>query len=283
MVKWLIVTCICLIGIAGGFVGGVISSATMGFIPIYSSDLSRTAEQTFRMMQKEALDPPETDTAVQGIINGMLTSNGDRHARYLPEEAFEKYTESMSGTFGGIGVVMEERDDNVQIVQVYEGSPAEKAGVEVGDWFYAVGDEKRDTWTSSELQLLVRGEPGTEVEITFCRPFTENDMMDMRHPLGVPFTDVVDDYLLSNQYLGPQYAQLRSALVKAGLLGDPELMRPIMEVRSGYLRAGFDEAERLYGSFGGFLTRGLGMDGQRLSKLRGELLINPGGTTYGDE
>jgi protein-tyrosine phosphatase len=95
--------------------------------------------------------------------------------------------------------------------------------------------------------------------------------------LGVPLTDVVDDYLLSNHYLGPSYAQLRLALVKAGLLGDPELMRPIMEVRSGYLRAGFDEAERLFGSFGDFLTRGLGMDRQRLSKLRGELLISGGG------
>ena len=98
--------------------------------------------------------------------------------------------------------------------------------------------------------------------------------------LGVPLTDVVDDYLLSNHYLGPQYAQLRSALVKAGLLGDPELMRPIMEVRSGYLRTGFDEAERLFGSFGDFLTRGLGLDGHRLSRLRGALLITPGnGTT----
>jgi protein-tyrosine phosphatase len=94
--------------------------------------------------------------------------------------------------------------------------------------------------------------------------------------LGVPLTDVEDDYLLSNRYLGPPYARLRSALVKAGLLADPELMRPIMEVRPGYLRAGFDEAERLFGSFGDFLVHGLGMDGPRLRKLRGELLSDGG-------
>ena len=94
--------------------------------------------------------------------------------------------------------------------------------------------------------------------------------------LGVPLTDVMDDYMLSNQYLGPPYAQLRSGLVKTGLLGNPELMRPIMEVRPGYLRAGFDEAGRLFGSFRTFLAHGLGMDGPRLRKLRGELLSAPG-------
>ncbi|MCL2024962.1 MAG: S41 family peptidase [Coriobacteriia bacterium] len=191
-VKWFIVTCVCLIGIAGGFIVGMVATAKMGLIPIYSSSLAASAERTFRLMQKEALDPPDVETATEGVIDGILKSNGDIYARYLPEESFEKYTESMSGTFGGIGVVMEEKDGNVQVVQVYEDSPAEAAGVQPGDWFYAVGDDQRDEWTSTELQLLVRGEPGTDVTITFARPYQEGDTINMRHPLGVPYTVTIE-------------------------------------------------------------------------------------------
>jgi len=90
--------------------------------------------------------------------------------------------------------------------------------------------------------------------------------------LGVPLSEVMADYLRSNACLQPSYRRLRTGLVKAGLLDDPELLRPVMEVTPGYLYAAFHEAERGYGSFESFLQRGLGIDGPRLCKLRGILL-----------
>lgn len=90
--------------------------------------------------------------------------------------------------------------------------------------------------------------------------------------LGVPRQPVLADYLLSNRYLRRSYAQLRDGLAKAGLLRDPELLRPVMEVSPTYLEAAFEEVERIFGSFTVFLERGLGMDAERLSALRAGLL-----------
>jgi protein-tyrosine phosphatase len=90
--------------------------------------------------------------------------------------------------------------------------------------------------------------------------------------LGVPFGPVMSDYMASNEYLRGSYERLRGELVKAGLLADPELLRPVMEVHPGYLEAALDEASRVYGSFESYLVRGLGLSEIPLRRLRNALL-----------
>jgi carboxyl-terminal processing protease len=77
----------------------------------------------------------------------------------------------MSGKFGGIGVMVEynDLDESIMVSTVYPDSPAEKAGIKVGDYIHAV-----DGKTVEELGYLnavnyVRGEIGTSVEITVLR------------------------------------------------------------------------------------------------------------------
>ena len=77
--------------------------------------------------------------------------------------------------------------------------------------------------------------------------------------LGVPREVVLRDYLLSNDLHRAEYTKLRTNLVKAGVVRDPELLRPILE-REPYLsHRGFEEADRGFGSFAGFLADGLGI------------------------
>jgi protein-tyrosine phosphatase len=90
--------------------------------------------------------------------------------------------------------------------------------------------------------------------------------------LGVSREAVMQDYLRSNDYLGPSYQRLRDGLMKAGLLRDPWLLRPVMEQSPTYLNAAFDEVERLYGSFPVFVSDGLGVDAARVRMLRAALL-----------
>jgi len=186
-IKYFLVTGVILVGMLGGYLAGFLMAAQMG-VAKQSSDLSDGVQSAFRLMEKQALDPPSETTATIGAINGVLRSNGDRFARYMPKDEFKKYTESMEGIFGGIGVVMSEEDGSVRVSQVYDDTPASRGGVEKGDWFFAIDGVTQDSWTSPEIQRLVRGEPGTIVEITFCRPYTAEDTMNMRYPLGVPYT-----------------------------------------------------------------------------------------------
>ena len=190
-VKLFIVAGIVLIGILGGFLAGFVLSAKMGLVR-QPSALSGGVESVFTLMQRQALDPPSETTATVGAINGLLQSNGDRYARYLPADEFKQYSEMMQGAFGGIGVVLSEENGNVRVAQVYEDTPAARAGVQAGDWFFAIDGRQQDSWTTQEIQKLVKGEPGTTVTITFCRPYTKEDTMNMRYPLGVPFTVTIE-------------------------------------------------------------------------------------------
>ncbi|MCL2402849.1 MAG: S41 family peptidase [Coriobacteriia bacterium] len=157
-----------------------------------NAQLTREVSELFNLMQREALDPPSETTATVGALNGLLRSNDDHYARFLTEEELERYTESMQGAFGGIGVLLGESEGTTFVLQVYEDTPAERAGIQEGDYFYGVDGETRDDWLISDLSSRVRGEVGTDVEITMVRPWDEDTMpASMEHHLGEPFTVTV--------------------------------------------------------------------------------------------
>jgi carboxyl-terminal processing protease len=179
--------------VLGSFVGGFAASQII-FIgdntrSAQNAQLTRQVSEMFDIMQVNALDPPSETTATVGALNGLLQSNGDRYARFLAEEDLQRYEEGMMGTFGGIGVLLGEREGTTFVIEVYEDTPAERAGIQEGDYFYGVDGEKRDDWLISEISSRVRGEVGTDVEITMVRPWPEGEMPhSMTHPLGEPYT-----------------------------------------------------------------------------------------------
>jgi protein-tyrosine phosphatase len=90
--------------------------------------------------------------------------------------------------------------------------------------------------------------------------------------LGVPRETVLRDYLMSNDFHRTGYQKLRTDLVKTGIVADPELLRPVLEQSATYLGAAFEEADRRYGSFGRFVTRGLEVSDAMLGELRRAVL-----------
>ncbi|MEV7611527.1 tyrosine-protein phosphatase [Streptomyces sp. NPDC089799] len=86
--------------------------------------------------------------------------------------------------------------------------------------------------------------------------------------VGVPASTSQQDYLLSNQLRAASDKALRDQVKAAGYMQDPDLLIPLQEVRADYLAAFRDQAVSDYGSFGDFLTDGLGLDAATLLKLR---------------
>jgi protein-tyrosine phosphatase len=88
---------------------------------------------------------------------------------------------------------------------------------------------------------------------------------------GVPHATVLSDYLLSNDIYRDRHFKLGNDLAKTGVMRDPGLLRPLLELSPAYLDAAFEEMGRRYGSFGAFLARGLDLDDQALHQLRDAL------------
>jgi protein-tyrosine phosphatase len=91
--------------------------------------------------------------------------------------------------------------------------------------------------------------------------------------LGVPDEAVMADYLLSGPNVLPTFAPFFEAYAARG--GDPEILRPLVEVRPAYLEAGLEEVRRTYGGIEAYVADGLGLDDGVRSGLR-EVFLEPG-------
>ncbi|KOU18285.1 hypothetical protein ADK52_30880 [Streptomyces sp. WM6372] len=90
--------------------------------------------------------------------------------------------------------------------------------------------------------------------------------------VGVPSSTSEQDYLLSNSLRAATDKALRDQVGAAGYMQNPDLLIPLQEVRGDYLAAFRDQAVANYGSFGKFLTDGLGLDAPTLARLRSRLV-----------
>jgi protein-tyrosine phosphatase len=88
--------------------------------------------------------------------------------------------------------------------------------------------------------------------------------------MGVPRATILQDYLLSNDYLKAKNDKMLAAL-KGHI--DPSLIQPLLGVRPDYLQAGFDAAEKEYGSMDLYIRDGLGLSDATIQALRAEFLV----------
>jgi carboxyl-terminal processing protease len=102
-----------------------------------------------------------------GAIEGMLATLGDDgHTRFLTPEERKQNDQSLSGTYVGIGVQLEQRNGEVVVVSPIDGSPAEKAGISSDDVLVAVDGKSVKGDDVSEVVEKVKGPEGTRVELT---------------------------------------------------------------------------------------------------------------------
>jgi carboxyl-terminal processing protease len=115
-----------------------------------------------------------------GAIEGMLETLGDDgHTRFLTPEERKQNDQSLSGTYVGIGVQLEEKNGEVVVAAPIDGSPAEKAGISSDDVLVAVDGESVRGDDVSEVVEKVKGPEGTRVELT-VRHEGEKQTYDLR-------------------------------------------------------------------------------------------------------
>ncbi|GID09383.1 tyrosine-protein phosphatase [Actinocatenispora rupis] len=90
--------------------------------------------------------------------------------------------------------------------------------------------------------------------------------------LGVDRDTVYEDYLASNPIVREAAATMLAGLRGARVMAEPELLQPLLDVRPEYLAAAFDEVDRRFGTFDGFVADGLGLDAGVRAALADALL-----------
>ncbi len=115
----------------------------------------------------------DEDELLLGAIRGMTGAVGDRYTFYYTPEELTRANENNAGLYRGIGVLLENNNaGQIEIVRVYPDSPAEAAGLRMGDVLLAVDEFEVngfDGRSYNEAVNRIRGESGSEVRLTLRR------------------------------------------------------------------------------------------------------------------
>jgi carboxyl-terminal processing protease len=114
------------------------------------------------------VDDIKLNEIIDKTIAGLL-SELDAHSAYMDRKAYKNMKVHMKGEFGGLGIVIGMRDGALTIISPIDDTPAQKAGVEAGDIILKIGDKSTLKMTIDEAVSIMRGKPGTPVDITVVR------------------------------------------------------------------------------------------------------------------
>lgn len=127
-----------------------------------------TFAEVFEIVRKQYVHKLSDKEIIQAAISGMLTRL-DPHSAYFNNETLKNFSQSTKGQFGGLGIQVSMRNELAIIIAPIEDSPAEKAGLQSGDYISHVNGKSIRGLSLSEIVNHMRGKVGTPIELTITR------------------------------------------------------------------------------------------------------------------
>ena len=117
------------------------------------------------------------------MTSGYLLGTGDKYARYYTAAGYTELMNIQNGTLVGIGVELgKDQTGYARVTRVYEDSPAQEAGIAVGDYITAVdGTDVKTLYTVDNIQARLRGEVGTTVNVVWLDSAAAEHSADLTH------------------------------------------------------------------------------------------------------
>jgi carboxyl-terminal processing protease len=139
---------------------GVDRSATYEQLKLFTDVLA--------IIQNQYVDETEPREVIYGAVRGMLRAL-DPHSSFMDPESYREMQVETSGSFGGLGIEITIRDDQLTIVAPIEGTPAWRAGLQPGDRIVRIEGLPTKDMTLPDAVKRMRGPRGTKVTITVAR------------------------------------------------------------------------------------------------------------------
>jgi carboxyl-terminal processing protease len=124
--------------------------------------------EVLRHIQTDYVEQPNITLVTNGALRGLLESL-DADSSYLTPEDYKAYKADKGGK-AQVGINVSKRYGYASVVSVVPGSPADKAGISDGDIIEAIGPADTRDISLAMIQLLLEGQPGTELTVSVVRP-----------------------------------------------------------------------------------------------------------------
>ena len=124
----------------------------------------KTFSAALTAIESSYVDTIDSDRLVYGAIRGMLGTL-DPHSSFFDPREYAQMRERQEGRYYGIGIQIQAIEGDITAMRVFEGSPANRAGMRRGDAIVTVGGETAKGWTTEQAMNKLRGAKGTPVRI----------------------------------------------------------------------------------------------------------------------
>lgn len=156
----------------------------------YNGNGNQVISEAYRRIIDSAVDAPDEAALVRGAIKGMvevLKDSGDPYALFYGAKSFQEFQELTTGEFSGIGVWLDVKDSQLVVLSVLPNSPALQVGLQPGDVIEAIDGEPVARMTTDEAVARIKGESGTDVDLTVERGGEEQISFSVtRAPIEYP-------------------------------------------------------------------------------------------------
>ena len=146
------------------------------------SSLSATAEAKISaikgLIELNYLGEIDAEAEEEGLYKGLVSSLGDQYSEYFTASEYEDQMQDVTKQYYGIGVTLTQDSETMEVtvVNIYEGTPAERAGLRVGDKVISADGHEAVTMTLDELVDFIHGDEGTTVRLIISREGEEEPL-----------------------------------------------------------------------------------------------------------
>lgn len=202
-------------------------------------DLGRNMEIMVNLMHAistQYVDVVDADKMMEHGANG-ITSMLDPYTMFISEKNRPNFESLVLGRYGGIGSVIRKQGEYVLIAEPYKGSPADKAGLRIGDKIVAIDGKDIRGLELDVVSKMLRGEPNSVVKVTIERLISgeREDLKIRRQRIVIPsipyFGYIADGvgYIRHDDFVENSYDDMRAAILK--LQKEGELKSLVIDLR----------------------------------------------------
>lgn len=217
-----------------------VSLLSLGFVEDYYFEVSKNLDiftTVFRDINVYYVDSLQPGDLMKKGIDAMLRTL-DPYTVYIPESDIEDYKMThISAEYGGIGALVHQRNGDIEISEIYEGFPAQKSDVRVGDKIISVNGNATLGRRVDDITDFMKGQKGTSVKLVLKREgspalIEKTIVRDEIKFKNVPYYGMINEnvgYIKLSQFLENSADQVKEALVELKL--NPKLKGIIFDLR----------------------------------------------------
>jgi len=147
-------------------------------------DGSVLLDQVLSLVSERFVDTLPQGAMYEKAARGLVRELNDPYTELLSPKELKQFTTRTGGRYGGLGMQIEPRDQQIVVSRVFPHTPAERNGVREGDRIVQVDTTSTRGWSTQQASDVLTGTPGTKVRVKFTRP-------GVAQPIDMEFTRAI--------------------------------------------------------------------------------------------